>query len=136
VKRCGGCKRFNKSEETIPFLSGSTLASIYTLVKCFFDAAVKWKSIEENPVKLEKPAKNNEVVGSILDLDDEDTGIWDIRMTMAALAEMSDELLHLMVHIASAHACRNGELCGLTWDVIRFDKGAMCLSIEKCSVWR
>lgn len=34
-------------------------------------------------------------------------------MIVTTLASIKDELLHLMVHISSAHTCRNGEVCGL-----------------------
>lgn len=114
-KRCDGPKSYNREEEDIPFLSGSTLGSIYTLVKCFFDAAVKWEVIESNPVKLDKPERD----------EVEDMTVWDLEMTVTALARIKHEQLHLMVHIASAHTCRNGEICGLTWDVIDVDKGLM-----------
>jgi len=78
-KRCDGPKSFHKDESEIPFLSGSTLGSIYTLVKCFFKAAVTWKLIEENPVKMDKPAR---------DEPDEDTVIWDLDMITLALSHI------------------------------------------------
>jgi len=118
-KRCDGPKSYNRETEEVPFLSGSTLGSIYTLVKCFFDAAVGWKLIEENPVALKKPVRD----------DNGDMVIWDLNMTVVALANITHEQLHLMVHIASAHTCRNGELCGLTWDVVNLDNGM--LKIDK-----
>ena len=114
-KRCGGPKSYHKAEEEIPFLSGSTLASIYTLVKCFFDAAVTWKLIEENPVTLDKPASG----------DKDDIVIWDLNMILLALENISDAQLHLMVHIAAALTCRNGEVCGLTWDCVNLNDGVM-----------
>jgi len=117
-KRCVGPKSYNKKADEIPFLSGSTLGSIYTLVKCFFDAAVTWKLIEENPVTIEKPQR-----------DETDTSIWDLNMIVTALENISNDQLRLMVHIASAHTCRNGEICGLTWDVLDLDEGMM--KIEK-----
>ena len=117
--RCDGPKSYNKEDEQIPFLSGSTLGSIYTLVKCFFDAAVTWKLIEENPVKMLKPQRE----------ENDDMTIWDLNMIVSALASISHDKLHLMVHIASAHTCRNGEICGLTWDSVDFDKGL--LKIDK-----
>jgi len=114
-KRCSGPKSYNMDEEQVPYLSGSTLGSIYTLVKCFFEAAVTWKLIEENPVILEKPRRN----------EHDDMKIWDLCTTKIALANITHEQLHLMVHIASVLTCRNGEICGLTWDVINLDKGML-----------
>jgi integrase len=112
-KRCDGPKSYNREVDEIPFLSGSTLGSIYTLVKCFFETAVTWRFIEENPVTTEKPERD----------EVEDKIIWDLGMIITALANIKDEQLHLMVHLASAHTCRNGEVCGLTWEAIDFDKG-------------
>jgi integrase len=106
-----------KTESDIPFLSQSTLASIYTLVKCFFDAAVLWKVIDENPVKIEKP-----------EADEHESAFWESDMIRLALENMSDGCLRLMVHIASAHTCRNGEICGLTWDTINFEKGTLLIN--------
>jgi integrase len=127
AKKCDGHMYLNKPKGEIPTLSGSTLASIYTITKCFFDAAVKWKVIEENPVTLEKPSKDKDL-DIFANWDDiETSGIWDLQMMLSALHNISDEMLHLMVHIASAHTCRNGELCGLAWDCVHLDKGGIMI---------
>jgi hypothetical protein len=59
------------------------------------------------------------------DLDADTAGIWDLQMISTALNNISDEVLRLMVHMAAAHTCRNGELCGLTWSSLHLEKGAM-----------
>ena len=118
-KRCGGPKSFNRKDSEIPFLSGSTLQSIYNLVKSMFETALDWKEIEENPVKVSRPQRD----------DPPETEIWDLPMIKTALANISDAQLHLAVHIAAALTCRNGEVCGITWSSIDFDKGM--LKIDK-----
>jgi integrase len=82
----------------------------------FFDAATLWKIIDENPVKIDKPKA-----------DEYEVAFWEPDMIKLALENMSDERLRLMVHIASAHTCRNGEVCGLTWDSVDFEKGVLLI---------
>jgi len=118
-KRCEGPKSYNRPDDEIPYLSGSTIGSIYTLVKCFFEAAVSWELIEKNPVKMDKPRRD----------ESDDTAVWDLNMITTALNHIQDNQLRLMVHIAAALTCRNGEVCGLTWEMLNLDDGMM--KIEK-----
>ena len=111
-KRCMGPKSYNKPENEIPFLSTTTVRTIYDLLKKIFDKAVEWKVIEENPVVCERPKKARS-----------SRKAWTKNQVKLALENIDKPLLKLSVHTAFFCSLRNGEAMAITLDCIDFEDG-------------
>ena len=119
-KKIGGFKAQKASEDDLPCLSSTTVRYVHTLLKKMFAKAVQWKCIAANPVTCDAP-RAREV----------ERGIWNGSNFYEALNDMGDdETLRLAIHIAFVGALRSGEVVGLTWDCIDFERDEF--RINKC----
>ena len=104
--------------EERPYLSETTIRYVFTLVHCFFQKAVQWEDLENNPAKCDKPGTSCT-----------QREFWQPERFEEALADIEDELLHLAIHIAFRCTLRIGEVCALDWGNISYE--AKTISIEK-----
>lgn len=119
--KVSGWRAYNKPDEEIPYLSSSTVRRIFNLTKVIFDGAYKDGIVQESPfMRVDKPKAKNKK-----------RAYWTWKMTRKALAAMKhdDSFLHTAVHLTFICTGRNGEVVGLTWDCVDFERG--CIKIEK-----
>jgi len=114
ITRRSGPQTKNVKASDLPFLSSSTISSIYTLLHCAFEAAVKWKLIRESPVQMEKPVRVSP-----------EAKFWTQDQIYSALERIEDPLLHLCVHMSLACTLREGEVSGLRTDRVNLDSGTI-----------
>lgn len=118
-KKQDGFRYQSVPEEKRPCLSQRTIQYIYVLVHKAFKKAVEWKVIRESPVIMEKPTVD----------DENEREVWEADEFLAVLNEMEldskDDLLHLALHTAFIASGRSGEILGLTWDAVDFQKGKL-----------
>ncbi|MCL2494797.1 MAG: site-specific integrase [Oscillospiraceae bacterium] len=112
--RCSGPQTKNVDAYKLPFLSSSTISSIYMLLRCAFEAAVKWKLIHESPVQMDKPVRVSP-----------EANFWTQDQMYAALERIEDPLLHLCVHMSLACTLREGEVSGLRMDRVDLEDGTV-----------
>lgn len=115
------------SLEGNPYLSTKTVDYIIKLLKQALQVAVSWHLIDENPVKVQT---NHKAVNS------SEKVVWDIKDMTIALKNIKHPMLHLYIHLAIICSLRPGEVVGLKWDCIDFEKQTITIrrTLERVSI--
>lgn len=98
-------------------LAPRTILHHHRLLSAILSDAVEWQVIPSNPTERVKPPR-------VLDTE---TPVYDEAQTKAMLAALTDEPVtyRTIVILALATGLRQGELVGLEWDDIDFDKAEL-----------
>lgn len=98
-------------------LSERTILHHHRLLSSIFNDAVQWQVIPSNPASRVKPPKVQKKPGAY----------YDEVQTAALLAAVENESLKykVLIHLAVATGLRRGELMGLEWQDINFDKSTL-----------
>ena len=107
-----GVKLTDKTKES--GLSDKSVKNYYTLISSILSTAVKWKVISENPAKAVEPPKVMRKQVTALEREDV-VKIFDL---------LKNEPLqyHIFIKLAILSGMRRGELIGLKWSNVDFDK--------------
>jgi len=110
-------KFFNQLSQT---LSQASVRKIYSVLNNALKTAIKWNMLKENPLEFVKlPQKYEE----------KKIKVWDIETVKKFLEDIKDEKIHTAVTLALHAGLRAGEICGLTWDNVDFEK--KCIHIKQ-----
>lgn len=101
-------------------LSDKTIQQHHFILSSVFRTAVEWEILKENPVSKIKPPK----------VKKKPIPAYDEEQTAAMLAALEQEPLkyQVLVHLALVTGLRRGELVGLEWSDIDFEKGVLDVS--------
>ena len=93
-------------------ITESTVNEIHKILRSCFRQAVKWDLMEKSPaIDANVPKAKKEV-----------REIWAAEMLMLALEACDNKMLKIAFHLAFTATLRIGELLGLTWDEMIFQK--------------
>jgi integrase len=101
-------------------LSEKTILQHHAILSSVFNTAVKWKIIKENPISgVDAPTVKKKEIPA-----------YDEEQTAAMLDALRKEPLkyQVLVHLALVTGLRRGELMGLEWSDIDFDRGILDVS--------
>ena len=101
-------------------LSDKTIQQHHFILSSIFRTAVEWERIKENPVSKVKAPK----------VKKKEIPAYDEEQVAAMLAALQKEPLkyQVMIHLALVTGLRRGELMGLEWSDIDFEKGVIDVS--------
>lgn len=91
------------------FLPPPTIEKIFKLLSCAFGQAVKWEVIGKNPFELTDVLPKTKY---------KRRDIWSVEVISQALKECKDSKLYVAMNLAFACSMREGEILGLTWDMV------------------
>jgi Site-specific recombinase XerD len=103
-----GTQKINSPDK---YLSPTTIGHIYTLLKSALDKAVEWGVITKNPVLCIKPQRAKPK-----------HSVWSADQMKTALKNIEDIQLRLAVHLSFVCSLRIGEVLGIVWDCVNFEK--------------
>lgn len=106
-------------------LSGRSRNNVHRILSSMLTNAVYWQLISENPVKRVRPPKQEKHKAKFY--NEEET------IRMLSCLENEDMKYKVAVHIAILTGMRRGEILGLEWRDIDFDKHEV--SLERSSVY-
>lgn len=93
-------------------LSGSSVQKIHTLVKDSLKKAVKWELLHKNPADaVDRPKSERHEVE-----------VWNVEEINRFLKFAESDPLYIAFHIAISTGMRQGEILGLRWQDIDFNK--------------
>ncbi|KAB2335110.1 site-specific integrase [Bacillus mesophilum] len=92
--------------------STSYIRKIHQMLNQAFEQAKKWKKVLENPVSEASPPS----------LKKEEIKIWSFQEVHSFLANCQEEWHKIVFHLALYTGMRRGEILGLKWSDINFDK--------------
>lgn len=101
-------------------LAPRTVRRVHNIVHAALEQAVRWEWLPSNPAARTSPPKLGPL--DIRPPDPEEVG----RLLAAAWAEDPDFAMFL--RLAAATGARRGELCGLRWRSVDFERGALLIS--------
>jgi len=105
------------TEKGKPLKAGS-VSRYYANLKTAFDHAMKEELVFSNPARLVKPPKDSpdkKFVAQWLSFD-EITELWKVS---------KNDIAFPAIFLASIYGFRRGEVCGLKWPLVRFDRRIM-----------
>lgn len=106
-------------------LNGNTLLHYHRMLSSIFTKAVQWGIVQDNPVKRAEPPKGEEVKVSYLEES-------DVARLLAALPNAPSQY-SAIIQLALFTGMRRGEICGLRWSDIDFEKST--ISVNRTSEW-
>lgn len=106
-------------------LAPKTIKNHYLLVSSILSTAVEWQFIKENPASRVRSPKANQKESSFL--DEKET------LQLLDLLKIEPLKYQTMINILIFTGLRRGELCGLEWKDIDFDKKT--ISIKRASLY-
>jgi len=115
-------KAFTRAKEQ-PVLSNRTIRHHHMLISTVLNKAVEWEVIKENKARLIKPPKVK--AKEIAFLDEAQVEVLTRELCKAPVQEA------MMIKMFLLTGMRRGEMCGLEWKDIDFDKKT--LSIQRAS---
>ncbi len=104
-------------------LSETTIRYYHRILSSIFSTAVEWGVVKENPVKRVKAPR----------VKKKKVRVYNLEEAAAMLEALKEEPLkwQVLVHLALVTGLRRGELLGIEWQDINFEKGI--LDINKAS---
>lgn len=106
-------------------LNGNTLLHYHRMLSSIFTKAVQWGIVQDNPVKRAEAPKGEEVEVSYLEEE-------DVARLLAALHDAPPQY-SAIVQLGLFTGMRRGEICGLRWSDINFEKST--ISVNRTSEW-
>ena len=101
-------------------LNGNTVQHYHRMLSSVFTKAVQWGIVQDNPVKRAEPPKGAAVSVSYL----EET---DVAKLLAALHDAPPQY-SAIVQLGLFTGMRRGEICGLRWSDIDFEKSTISVN--------
>jgi len=103
LKKCKGPKSYNKQEEDVPTLRGSTIMKSFNVISPAFRDAEAWGYTNKCPVSKDQAPT----------IRYEKRKYWTKEQMLFAIDSIIDPLLHLAVHLAFICSLRPGETVGM-----------------------
>lgn len=100
-------------------VSPTRIRKVHTVLRSAFRRAVKWGWIPANPA-------TDPDLPPLDDTEIEPPTPEQVRALFAA-AEARDLRIHVAIHLAATLGCRRGELCGLQWPDVDFDRATITI---------
>lgn len=101
-------------------LNGNTVLHYHRMLSSIFTKAVQWDIVQDNPVKRAEPPKGDEVTVSYLEEA-------DVAKLLSALHDAPPQY-SAIVQLGLFTGMRRGEICGLRWSDIDFEKSTISVN--------
>ena len=98
------------------FLPPATIEKIFKLLSTAFKQAVKWELVGKNPFQLSDALPRTKY---------KKRDIWTAESISKALNSCKDGKLYVAINLAFACSMREGEILGLTWDLVNISDEAI-----------
>ena len=96
-------------------LASSTIKKIYNIIKGSLDYAVNMELLPSNPIKKIQLPKDKK----------KEMSVWDVPEIKAFLTVAKKDRLYIAFHLAITTGMRRGEILGIRWKDIDFDRGVL-----------
>ena len=98
------------------YLPPATIEKIFKLLSTAFSQAVKWELVGKNPFQLSDALPRTKY---------KKRDIWTAESISKALNSCKDGKLYVAINLAFACSMREGEILGLTWDLVNISDEAI-----------